>query len=333
MMYLGDYADDETVHFMWSTNAADGSSITRATNGTISVYKDDSTTQTTTGVTDTEDFDTLTGIHHCKIVTTDAFYTTATDYTVVLSAATIDGKTVNAVLAHFSIQNRYMRGTDSANTTTPPTAGAVADAVWDEAMSGHLTAGTTGEKLNTVSTPPAAATIADAVWDEAISGHLTAGTTGAILNSASAPTAGEVADAVWDEAAAGHTTAGTTGKALADAGAAGDPWNTAVPGAYTAGKAGYILGTYLDQAVSTMNQSPGAGAIEFTYTLTNADDATPIANADVWATSDLAGNTIIASGTTNASGIVTFWLDAGTVYIWRAKSGWNFTNPDTETVS
>ncbi len=300
MMYLGDYADDETVHFMWSTNAADGSSITRATNGTISVYKDDSTTQTTTGVTDTEDFDTLTGIHHCKIVTTDAFYTTATDYTVVLSAATIDGKTVNAVLAHFSIQNRYMRGTDSANTTTPPTAGAVADAVWDEAMSGHLTAGTTGEKLNTVSTPPTAATIADAVWDEA---------------------------------AAGHTTAGTTGKALADAGAAGDPWNTAVPGAYTAGKAGYILGTYLDQAISTMNQSPGAGAIEFTYTLTNADDATPIANADVWATSDLAGNTIIASGTTNASGIVTFWLDAGTVYIWRAKSGWNFTNPDTETVS
>ena len=279
MMYLGDYADDETVHFMWSTNAADGSSITRATNGTISVYKDDSTTQTTTGVTDTEDFDTLTGIHHCKIVTTEA------------------------------------------------------DAVWDEAMSGHLTAGTTGEKLNTVSTPPAAATIADAVWDEAISGHLTAGTTGAILNSASAPTAGEVADAVWDEAAAGHTTAGTTGKALADAGAAGDPWNTAVPGAYTAGKAGYILGTYLDQAVSTMNQSPGAGAIEFTYTLTNADDATPIANADVWATSDLAGNTIIASGTTDASGIVTFWLDAGTVYIWRAKSGWNFTNPDTETVS
>ncbi len=300
MMYLGDYADDETVHFMWSSNAADGSSITRATNGTISVYKDDSTTQTTTGVTDTEDFDSLTGIHHCKIATTDAFYTTATDYIVVLSAATIDGKTVNAVLAHFSIQNRYMRGTDSANTTTPPTAGAVADAVWDETMSGHLTAGTTGEKLNAVSTPP---------------------------------TAGAIADAVWDEAAAGHTTAGTTGKALADAGAAGDPWNTAVPGAYTAGKAGYILGTYLDQAISTMNQSPGAGAIEFTYTLTNADDATPIANADVWATSDLAGNTIIASGTTDASGIVTFWLDAGTVYIWRAKSGWNFTNPDTETVS
>lgn len=147
MMYLGDYASGETVHFMWSTNAADGSSVTRATNGTISVYKDDNTTQTTTGVADTEDFDALTGVHHCKIATSDGFYTTATDYTVVLSAATIDGKVVNAVLAHFSIQNRYMRGTDSANTTTPPTAAAIADQVWDEALAGHATAGSTGEAL------------------------------------------------------------------------------------------------------------------------------------------------------------------------------------------
>ena len=32
-----------------------------------------------------------------------------------------------------------------------PTAGAIADAVWDEAISGHLTAGTTGAKLNSLS--------------------------------------------------------------------------------------------------------------------------------------------------------------------------------------
>jgi len=30
---------------------------------------------------------------------------------------------------------------------------------------------------------------------------------------------------------------------------------------------------------------------------------------------------------------VTFYLDTGTVYVWRQKSGWNFTNPDTETVA
>ena len=35
-----------------------------------------------------------------------------------------------------------------ANTTTPPTAGAVADAVWDEAYSGHTTAGTFGKLMD-----------------------------------------------------------------------------------------------------------------------------------------------------------------------------------------
>ena len=41
--------------------------------------------------------------------------------------------------------------------------------------------------------------IADAVWDEPIAGHLTAGSTGATLNGASAPSAGTVASAVRTE--------------------------------------------------------------------------------------------------------------------------------------
>lgn len=154
MMYLGDYAEDATLDFKWSSNAADGSSITRATNGTIRVYKSNGTSESTAGVTDTEDFDSLTGIHHCRInLASDAFYAVGNDYMVVLAGATIDGKSVNAVLAHFSIQNRYMRGTDNAYTgtpptpPTPPTAGAIADAVWDEALSGHATTGSTGAAL------------------------------------------------------------------------------------------------------------------------------------------------------------------------------------------
>lgn len=105
--YLGDYKEDATLDFMWDSNKGDGSSVTRATDGTISVYKGNSTTQTTTGVTDDEDFDTVVGVHHTRIVLTDAFYATGNDYSVVLSAATIDGKTVNAVLAQFSIENRF----------------------------------------------------------------------------------------------------------------------------------------------------------------------------------------------------------------------------------
>jgi hypothetical protein len=61
----------------------------------------------------------------------------------------------------------------------------IADAVWDEALSGHATAGTTGKKLTdvptTIYTVPTAADIADAVLDEALSGHTTAGTVGKVL--------------------------------------------------------------------------------------------------------------------------------------------------------
>ena len=49
--------------------------------------------------------------------------------------------------------------------TAPPTAPAIADAVWDEVLSGHLTAGTTGEALNSsaTGTSPTAIQIADAI--------------------------------------------------------------------------------------------------------------------------------------------------------------------------
>lgn len=64
-----------------------------------------------------------------------------------------------------------------------------------------------------------------------------------IRDNASAPTAAAVADAVWDEAIAGHAGAGSTGAALAAAQSAGDPWSTALPGAYAAGTAGYMVGS------------------------------------------------------------------------------------------
>lgn len=119
--YLGDFAAGATVHFTWDTSGANGASITRATNGTVSVYKNNGTTQSTTGVTDTEDFDSLTGVHACTIdLSSDGtFYAAGANFSVVLSAATIDGQTVNATLAHFSIENRTgLSATARANLAT-----------------------------------------------------------------------------------------------------------------------------------------------------------------------------------------------------------------------
>lgn len=71
------------------------------------------------------------------------------------------------------------------------------------------------------------------------------------------PSAATVAGAVWDEAIAGHLTAGTTGEKLNAAASAGDPWSTALPGAYSAGSAGFLVGTYLDAAISTRLATSG----------------------------------------------------------------------------
>lgn len=86
-------------------------------------------------------------------------------------------------------------------------------------------------------------------------------------------------------------------------------------------------------ATWTVTPEAGAGAIEWDYTLTDSVSGAPIADADVWVTSDSAGLYVIASGKTDATGVVTFYLDAGTVYVWSQKSGYDFSNPDEETVS
>lgn len=115
---------------------------------------------------------------------------------------------------------------------------------------------------------------------------------------AALPTAAENADAVCDELVADHTVAGSVGK---------------------------ILGSYLPDA--------GSGSVNYIYTLTNADTGVAIPGADIRVSTDAAGTTIIASGTTNTSGQVTFLLDPGTYYFWRTKTGWTFTDPDVEIVS
>lgn len=112
MIYLGDFVANSTVRGMWNSNAVAGESITRATNGSIRIYKNSTTTErsSSAGITDTEDFDSLTGVHQYVIDlsdNTDAdFYAAGNDYFVVLAAATIDGKTINAMLGMFSIENR-----------------------------------------------------------------------------------------------------------------------------------------------------------------------------------------------------------------------------------
>lgn len=143
MNYIGDFAEDSTIRIAFTTNNASGAAVAPSTAfeaDDFRIYKNGSASQktTTNGVTITSPFDSVTGLHTLTIDTSNdtgdtGFWTTGADYWIIaVPDETVDSQTVVQVVAAFSIQNRYMRGTDGANTTTPPTAAANASQVRTE---------------------------------------------------------------------------------------------------------------------------------------------------------------------------------------------------------
>ena len=89
----------------------------------------------------------------------------------------------------------------------------------------------------------------------------------------------------------------------------------------------------ISEAVALLSGAAGSGAISFPITV-NDEDSNPIDGVEVWVTTDSAGTNVVAGTlSTDALGLTTFMLDAGSYYVWRQKSGYNFTNPVSITVS
>ena len=112
--YYGDFPVNGVVFIPWNTNAQDGASITRSTDGTLKIYKGNTThatwlTERTSlaGVVQTEDFD-ATGMHAISIDLSDntdaGFYAAGNEYQVAISATTVDTKVVNAFIGSFSVE-------------------------------------------------------------------------------------------------------------------------------------------------------------------------------------------------------------------------------------
>jgi hypothetical protein len=69
--------------------------------------------------------------------------------------------------------------------------------------------------------------------------------------------------------------------------------------------------------------------IAFPYTVTNVATALPLSNVTIWASSDIGGQDVVATGLTNASGIATLSVaDASDLYLWHSKAAFIFTNPN-----
>ena len=104
-MYCGDYLPGDTIDFKFTTiRPSTGAPFTLAGTPALSVYKNNSTTQTTTGVTLTVDFDSVTGLNHVRIVTSDAFYAAGDNYDVVITTGTVDSvSAVGYVVGRFTL--------------------------------------------------------------------------------------------------------------------------------------------------------------------------------------------------------------------------------------
>jgi hypothetical protein len=160
--------------------------------------------------------------------------------------------------------------------------------------------------------------VATAVWNAATATYGSAGSYGllietnldAAVSTASAPSAATVADAVWDEVLSGHLTGGSTGNALNAAGSAGDPWSTSLPGAYSAGSAGHIIGNRIDAAI-TSRLAPTVASRTLDVTATGA------AGID-WANVEGQGTTVALTNTSSNA-----FLAAGEAAI-VAGSVWNY---------
>lgn len=108
-MYQGNYAAGSTVVFNFNTASfADGSPITLAGTPTLACYKN-STTESSSGITLTVDYDSRTGMHHVVIDTSAnaGFYATANDFDVIITAGTVGGTSVvGRKVGSFSLGNR-----------------------------------------------------------------------------------------------------------------------------------------------------------------------------------------------------------------------------------
>ena len=130
-MWLGEFDLSQIVDHKFTTRGTTGAPTTLSGTPAISVYKSNSTTESTTGVTLTADFDSRTGLNHVRVDTSadPTFYATGTDFQIVITAGTVGGvSVVGEVVGSFTIRNRAGLKPATAGRTLVVDAAGLADA-------------------------------------------------------------------------------------------------------------------------------------------------------------------------------------------------------------
>lgn len=281
-MYRGDFKVGATLNFKFTTRAfSTGAPTTLAGTPAISIYKDNSTTESTSGVTLTVDFDSRTGLNNVNIDTSSdgTFYSSGSQFQLVITAGTVGGvSVVGETIGAFSIEAVSALRPTTAGRTLDVSAGGEAGVDW-----ANIGSPTTAQNLSAtnIDTDQVVASVTGAVGSVtgavgSVTGNVGGNVTGSVgsvtgnvggnvtgsVGSLASQAKTDVADATWDAVLADHQDAGSTGEALDSASAAGDPWVTDLPGAYASGSAGFIVGTNLNATVSSRATSAALATVQ-----------------------------------------------------------------------
>ncbi len=130
MKQLGDFDASAVVYGKFSTyQPSTGAAFALAGTPALSVYKDASLTQSTSGVTLTASFDSVVGLNHFAIDTSSdgTFYSAGSFFDVVITTGTVDSvSVVGAVVGGFTIRkNSSLKPTIAGRTATLDASGRI----------------------------------------------------------------------------------------------------------------------------------------------------------------------------------------------------------------
>ncbi len=246
-MNFGDIVTSQIIYCHFTTRQfSTGTPITAASLA-VSIYKDDSTTQSTAGITTTflTGFDNVVGLVSVKIDTSQdgTFYAAGHDFSVVVTAGTADSVSiVGEVVGYFSIQNRSSLRPTTAGRTLVVDAAGLADA-------------------NTVKLGPTGSGTAQTARDIGLS-VLVGDKTGFSLSTGGV-------QAIWDALTSALTTVGSIGKRIADN---LDAIISSRMATYTQ-PTGFLAATFPSGTIANTTNIT-AGTITTTTNLTNNNDKT-----------------------------------------------------------
>jgi len=130
--YLGDFNASDIIDFKFTTfRPSTGAPFTLAGSPVVSVYKDNSTTQSTAGVALSVDFDAVTGLHNVRITTSSdaTFYANGGEFECVITTGTVDSVSVVG-----SCVGRFTLGVTASN-------------VWDALLASYAVNNSFGQRV------------------------------------------------------------------------------------------------------------------------------------------------------------------------------------------